>query len=191
MSTYRPWQLLRSWSRGRLPVLIAGAAALALAAVMAVGLSRGVGDVPLGRASAGFEVAADFTLPGFGGEPFTLSDHAGGPVFVYFWASWCAPCLREAPLIERLWPEYERAGYTFIGVNIMDSERDARAFIERFDITFPMVIDDGGAVYLEYGVYGLPEAFFLRPGLVVNQKFIGELTEPELRRMLDRLVDGS
>ena len=112
-------------------------------------------------------------------------------MFIYFWASWCAPCAREAPLIERLWPEFERAGYTFVGVNLLDSEGDARAFIERYGLSFPLVTDDGSGIYLEYGVYGLPEAFFLRPGLVVSQKFIGELSEEQFRRMLGRLAPGS
>jgi len=158
--------------------------------VLAVAMFRGVGDSPLGEVEAGFTEAADFTLPSFDGDPFTLSDYSSGPVFVYFWASWCGPCFREAPLIERLWPEFEAAGHQFVGVNILDSEDDARAFIERFELTFPMVLD-GGGTYLDYGVVGLPEAFFLRPGLIVNRKFIGELTEAEFRRMLDELTEGS
>jgi cytochrome c biogenesis protein CcmG/thiol:disulfide interchange protein DsbE len=161
-----------------------------LVLVLAVAMFRGVGDSPLGEVDAGFTEAADFTLPSFDGEPFTLSDHSSGPVFVYFWASWCGPCFREAPLIERLWPEFEARGYMFVGVNILDSEGDARAFIKQFELTFPMVIDEGGT-YLDYGVVGLPEGFFLRPGLGVNRKFIGELTEGEFRRMLDELTEGS
>lgn len=203
---------ISTWLRGRLLVVVAGAAALALAGVLAIGLSRGVGDSPLGEMEAGFVEAADFTLPTFDGGLFTLSEHADGPLFIYFWASWCAPCFREAPLIERLWPEFEAAGYTFVGVNILDSEADARAFIEAFELSFPLVISldseqDARAfidafdlplrpvmesidIYLAYGVYGLPEAFFIRPGLVVNQKFIGALTEPVFRQMLAALAEG-
>ena len=182
---------VRPWLRGRLLVLIGGGSALLLAGALAVATSRGIGGPELGATGTGFEIAADFTLPTFDGGSFTLSEHSRGPVFVYFWASWCLPCRLEAPLIQRLWPEFEAAGYTFIGVNILDSERDARAFIEEFELTFPMATDDSGSVYLEYGVYGLPEAFFLRPGLVVRQKFIGELTEQEFRAMLGRLAPGS
>ncbi len=114
--------------------------------------------------------------------------HSDRPVFIYFWASWCAPCYREAPVIQQLWPEFEAAGYRFVGVNIMDHEQDARAFIEEFGLTFPMAYDAAGDVYLEYGVYGLPEAFFLEPGLRVDQKFVGELHEQELREMLGRIA---
>jgi peroxiredoxin len=178
---------IRRLLRGRLLIIVIGALALTLAGVMAVAMSRGVGNSELGEVEAGFSTATDFTMLTFDGEPLTLSDFSEGPVFIYFWASWCAPCYREAPLIERLWPEYRDAGYTFIGVNMLDGELDAREFIETFDLTFPAVIDEND-VYLQYGVYGLPEAFFLRPGLNVSRKFIGELTEPEFREMLAELV---
>lgn len=174
--------------RGRLLVGAAGGGALALSAVLAVALAQGVGGEPLGGVDTGFETAADFTLPTFEGGTFTLSDRAEGPIFVYFWASWCAPCREEAPLIQRLWPEYERAGYTFVGVNILDSRRDAEAFIAEFGITFPNVYDDGGGVYLDYGVYGIPEAFFLRPGLLVDRKYLGPLKEDGFRKMLAALT---
>ena len=164
-------------------MLGAGGLVLALAVTLAVAMSRGVGAERLGEVDAGFVTAPDFTLPTFDGESITLSDHAEGSVFIYFWASWCGPCYREAPLIERLWPEYEAAGHTFLAVNILDREKDARAFIEEFGLTFPNLIGDD-SVYLEYGVYGLPEAFFVRPGMALDAKFIGELTEPEFRAML-------
>ena len=176
-----------AWFHGRVLVLSVGAAALLLSGALAVGVARGVGDSPFGAADAGFEIAADFTLPAFDGEPITLSQYAGGPIFVYFWASWCGPCVREAPLIERLWPEFAAAGYTFVGVNVLDRDTDARAFIEQFGLTFPMAAGGRSQIYVEYGVYGLPEGFFLHPGMVVSQKFIGELTEDRFREMLARI----
>ena len=108
-------------------------------------------------------------------------------MFVYFWASWCGPCENEAPLIQELWPEYEARGYSFVGVNILDSEDSARAFVERHGLTFPTVFDGNGDAYLDYGVYGVPEAFFLRPGLILEQKYIGELTEDPFREMLEAI----
>src|SRR5205823_4885119 len=115
-------------------------------------------------------------------------DHAGGPVVVYFWASWCTPCAAEAPLIQRLYEEYHARGYTFVGVNIWDAEKDARAFVEEHALTFPVVTDRGGKVYLAFGVENLPMAFFLRPGLQIDQRFLGQLQEPALREMLARLT---
>jgi hypothetical protein len=73
-----------------------------------------------------------------------------------------------------------------VGVNIWDGERDARRFAEAQRLTFPLVTDPGGKTYLAYGVQTLPTAFVLRPGLQTDRKFIGALTEAQLREMLDR-----
>ena len=176
---------------GRLIVAGAGLVALALLATLAVAMRDGVGSSRVGRTEAGFARAGDFTLPTLDGTgSFTLAEHADGPIFVYFWASWCAPCREEAPVIERLWPEYRARGYTFVGVNILDAERDARAFVADERLTFPLLRDVEGTVYLDYGVYGLPEAFFLRPGQLVNEKFNGALGEAEFRAMLDSLQEA-
>ena len=170
----------------RLLVATAGGAAILLVAVLAFAMSRDVGNDSLGRANTSLDTASDFALLTFEGETFVLSEHAGQPIFVYFWASWCAPCEAEAPMIQSLWPEYQARGYVFVGVNMWDSEQPARDFIERHGITFPTVINDG-ETYLDYGVYGLPEAFFLRPGLQVDAKFIGALTEDDFRERLEQI----
>lgn len=182
-----PGEDRRGSGRPRWLLFAAGLVPLALVGALAVGMATGVGQDPSGDADTPFRLAPDFTLPSFGGESFTLSEHAGGPVFLYFWASWCVPCQEEAPVIQALWPEYERRGYTFVGVNILDSDPDAQAFIDRFGLTFPNVRDEQGDVYLEYGVYGVPESFFLAPGLEVRSKFLGALTEASLPPRLDAL----
>ena len=174
---------MRSGQLSRVLVAVVGMVAAALIVVMGIAMTREVGNDDLGRASTELIFGPDFDLPGFNGERFVLAEHAGEPVFVYFWASWCPPCEREAPLIQELWPEYERQGYTFVGVNMWDGRDDALAFVDRHGITFPIVIDDG-TTYLDYGVYLLPEAFFLRPGLTLEQKYNGELTEDAFRERL-------
>ena len=172
--------------------LVLGSLAVALALLLAtlgVALYRGVGDSPLGPDDAAFRLAPDFAAETLDGATFRLGQHAGRPLFLYFWASWCAPCEREAPLIERLWREYEARGYTFVGVNVMDNAADAAAFARRHGLTFPIV--SGNDVYLDYGVVALPEAFFVRPGLRVSGKYIGELREDGFRAMLDALAEGT
>jgi len=174
----------------RLLVATIGGAAILLIAVLAIAMARDVGDENLGRANTELETAYDFALPTFDGSTFVLSEHATGPVFVYFWASWCGPCEQEAPLIQSLWSEYEARGYTFVGVSTWDQEDAARAFIDRHGLTFPLVIGDD-ETYLDYGVYGLPEAFFLRPALEVDAKYIGALTEEDFRERLEALEPPS
>jgi peroxiredoxin len=173
--------------RGRVLVLVAGAAVLGLVAVLAIASAQGVGSDEDGAGEASIDAAPQFALPTFDGGSFAITDHASGPIFVYFWASWCAPCERETPLIEQLWPEYEAAGYTFVAINMWDKEEDARAFVERHGLTFPVVRDEHGDAYLEFGVNQLPWAYFLAPGLAVDRQYVGELREDELREMLDAI----
>lgn len=174
-------------TRGQVAIASVGALALALAVALGIAMRDGVGQPPLGAIDPGFTRASTFELPLLSGSEagtFALAEHGQRPVFVYFWASWCAPCKAEAPLIQRLWPEFQARGYTFVGVNIQDQDAEARRFIQEHGLTFPQVRDRDGSVYLEYGVYGLPESFFLKPGLVVHEKYLGEFDEATLRQRL-------
>jgi peroxiredoxin len=180
-----------------------GLALAGLLAVFAFAMLRGRPDEAAGAPLAG---DLDFSTPAFSGAAFHLGDHARGPVFVYFWASWCTPCEAEAPLIQQLWPEYQKRGYTFVGVNIWDADKDAHDFVTQHALTFPVVSDPGGKIYLAYGVQQLPMAFFLRPtfagptpgagavaaasatSLEVQQRYLGQLDEKQLRQLLDGLA---
>jgi len=178
---------MRRGQLSRVLVAAVGTVAAALIVAMGIAMMRDVGNDDVGRASSELTAGPNFELPGLNGPRFALNDHLGAPVFVYFWASWCGPCEQEAPLIQEMWPEYEARGYTFVGVNILDAEGPARAFVERHGLTFPTVIDSDGDAYLDYGVYAVPEAFFLRPGLALEQKYIGELTEEPFRELLEAI----
>lgn len=171
--------------------LIAGIAGLVIGLILvalAVGLWRGVGQPDQGLSELGGATAPDFTLEQFSGDAFALSDHAERPVFIYFWASWCAPCVDEAPVIEALWPEYRDRGYIFLGVNIWDLRSDAERFIDELGLTFPLARDADRAVYVEYGVQGLPVAFFMEPGLQIRSRYDGPLDEATLRAELERIA---
>ena len=170
------------WQR-RTIVLAAGIVVVALLAVLALSLARGRTTEDASATDLGQPTA--FELPMLQGGTFDLAQHADGPVFVYFWASWCAPCVQEAPIIQRLHAEYQSKGYAFVGVNIWDAEKDARRFAESQRLTFPLVTDPGGKTYLAYGVQQLPTAFFLKPGLETDRKFVGAMSEAQLREMLD------
>jgi peroxiredoxin len=173
--------------RGQPVLLVASGVVLLLLVGLVVALATGVaGDE--GTVDARISQAPDFTLDAFDGSRVALSEHADKPILLYFWASWCEPCKTEAPLIQELWGEYQDKGYLFIGMNIWDSETEAREFAQDYELTFPVVRDRENAVYLDYGVERLPVAFFLRPGLEVERQYLGELKEADLRSMLDKLV---
>ena len=166
-------------------MLVAVAVVLIALAGITYAVATGVGEHTPGQPAVGD--APPFSIAAFDGSSFDLAAHADGPVLLYFWASWCVPCRSEAPLIQRLWPEYQAKGYTFVGMNIWDTDSDARKFARDFELTFPVVRDPENKVYLDYGVETLPMAFLIRPGLEIDRRYVGELKESDLRTMLDRL----
>jgi cytochrome c biogenesis protein CcmG/thiol:disulfide interchange protein DsbE len=161
-------------------------AAVPVLALLAYGFRTDPRDIPsplLGRP------AAAFALTTFDGRPITLESLRGRVVVVNFWASWCIPaCYDEAPSLERAWQAYRDRGVVLVGVNIQDKEEPARRFLTRFGHTFPNAPDPAGRVSVDYGVYGVPETFFIDRRGQVRFKQVGAVTDEILRRHLDVLL---
>ncbi len=94
-------------------------------------------------------------------ERLTAADLEGKAVVVNFWASWCVPCVEEAPDLQAAHVKYAEDDVVVLGVNVQDSEKDALAFAEKYGITYPIVRDPNLSLYKELGVRGLPETFFV------------------------------
>jgi cytochrome c biogenesis protein CcmG/thiol:disulfide interchange protein DsbE len=104
----------------------------------------------------------DFSLPMLEtGRTLSSGELKGHPVVVNFWASWCVPCREEAPALQAAWEKYEKEGVRILGVNVQDSEQDARDFVKEFGLTYPIVRDTNLSLWTKLGVAGLPETFFL------------------------------
>ncbi|MFO7571045.1 MAG: TlpA disulfide reductase family protein [Gaiellaceae bacterium] len=132
--------------------------------------SKEGGDLAAAAARGDRPPAPDFTLERLdeSGE-LTLSSLRGKAVVLNFWASWCIPCKEEAPYLERVWRENRNRDVVVVGLDAKDFRRDARAFAERFDLTFPLVYDGPGDTLAGFGVTGFPETFVLdREGRVVE-----------------------
>jgi cytochrome c biogenesis protein CcmG/thiol:disulfide interchange protein DsbE len=131
--------------------------------------------------------APEFELPLFDGSTVRSADLRGRAVVMNFWSSWCVPCQREMPLLARMAKEYDPQSVAFVGVALWDAKSDALGFLGRYGAGYPAGLDDQGTIAIEYGVGGLPETFFIRPDGTLSRKWIGEITEPQLRRFLDEL----
>ncbi|MCZ7546893.1 MAG: TlpA family protein disulfide reductase [Anaerolineae bacterium] len=114
---------------GRIPVWgwVAIGVALIFFAIVAVALIQANQSRPTGG-----NLAHDFTLETLDGETIRLSDLRGQVVLVNFWASWCEPCKDEAPLLEAFWQEYKDKGVMFIGIDWVDPENLANAYLGGF-----------------------------------------------------------
>jgi cytochrome c biogenesis protein CcmG/thiol:disulfide interchange protein DsbE len=143
------------------------AAILAVAAVLAL-LAYGVAsnepdrDIEE-RVGSGERVAAPaMTLPrlGGGGES-SLADYRGKVVVLNYWASWCDPCRKESPLLQRWHERIERRGGTVLGVDVLDVTSDAHDFIREYGLTYPMLRDASGETQKDFGIVAYPETFVL------------------------------
>lgn len=133
--------------------------------------------------------AATFSLTTFSGAPLSLESLRGKVVMLNFWASWCMPaCYEEAPTLERTWRDYKDKGVVVVGVDVQDKEEAAREFLARFNHSFPNAPDPKGRVSVDYGVYGVPETFFIDRKGRVRFKQVGALTDEVARHHLDALL---
>jgi cytochrome c biogenesis protein CcmG/thiol:disulfide interchange protein DsbE len=115
----------------------------------------------------------------------------GHPLVLNFWASWCAPCKEEAPLLARLAHDYAPRGVLVVGIDTQDLEAPARAFLGRYGITYVNVRDPDGSAGRAFGTTGVPETFFVDAAGRITGKFPGEQLDPAVwRRALDALAAG-
>jgi cytochrome c biogenesis protein CcmG/thiol:disulfide interchange protein DsbE len=151
------------------------------------------GDLAAAAARGERPRAPGFTLERLDREgELRLESLRGQVVVLNFWASWCIPCKEEAPYLERIWREHRERGVVVVGLDAKDFRRDARAFVRRYGLTFPIVYDGPGDTLSAYGVTGFPETFVLDPDGRVVEAFIGAIdTDPDrarLRAALERAL---
>lgn len=162
--------------------ILAYGGVLALLALFAFGLRRaGSGPREAGK-------APDFTLTGYDGRRVTLSQLRGKVVIINFWASWCPPCREEAAYLEQTWRKYRDRGVVFIGVDWVDTEKEALAYIKEFDITYVNGPDIGTRVADAYRIRGVPETFYVDKMGVLQGVHIGPLKAPILDDKIDELL---
>lgn len=146
-----------SRARRRLRVLAFAVVPGLFIALLVVGLLR----TQAPKAVQGAVAPAFTNLPLLGGGTLSSSDLAGAPVVFNFWASWCDPCIAEAPDIERAAKKYQAQGVKVIGIDYRDTDQDAARFVQDNGITYPILRDPEGVLATKFGVTGVPETYFI------------------------------
>ena len=136
--------------------------------------------------------APDFTLTDQYGEPHTLSDYQGQTVFLNFWATWCGPCKMEMPDIQALYEDWdENAGDLVVlgvagpGIGREGSAEDIAAFLEANGYTYPVVMDDTGTLFYQYGISAYPTTFMIDP----EGNVFGYVQGAVSREIMDDIVE--
>ncbi len=112
----------------------------------------------------------DVMLKALDGQNHSLTQHTGKLVLVNFWATWCQPCIREMPSMERLYAKYKPQGLEIVAISLdQGSEDDVREFAAKYKLTFPIVLDPDHKAKALYKVRGLPTSYLVdRKGQVAG-----------------------
>ncbi len=138
----------------------------------------------------------DFTLPDLDDRPRSITEWSGRPLIINFWATWCAPCRREMPLLQSLQDERADGSLQVIGV-ALDKLADAKRFVAQIKATYPILYgeDDGTVVAESFGddFIGLPFSAFVAPDGEILALLSGELLADDLHRLvveMDAVASG-
>lgn len=169
-----------SWKKILIP-----AAAIPVVALLAYGLTRDPNRVesPLpGRE------AFDFRSPTLAGDTLGLSELHGRVVVLNFWASWCIACIDEHAHFVRAEQLYADDDFQMLGVVYQDSPENARRWMQRMGGTWPSLVDPNARIAIDYGVYGVPETYFIDRQGRIAYKQIGPVSWSLLSNMVDSLL---
>ncbi|MDQ6830876.1 MAG: redoxin family protein [Gemmatimonadota bacterium] len=178
------------WRRSTIGAVIG----LPIVALLAFGMTRDPRDIPSplpGRA------APDFTLPSFlapdsgavrGADSVHLASMRGDVVVVNVWASWCLACRDEHPVLREIGARYAGSDVHFFGILYNDNVSNGRRWIaEMGGQSYPALSDSGARTAIDYGVYGVPETFFIGRDGRVAYKHTGPVTEAVLVAKIEEL----
>jgi peroxiredoxin len=148
------------------------------------------GQIPSPR--QGF-LAPDFSLNTLEGQQITLSELQGDPIIVNLWASWCPPCRAEMPAIQKVYDQNQARGLQVLAVNMtyQDSETAAEAFVQEYELSFPVLLDMTGMVGNGYQMRALPSTYFIdREGIIQQVIIGGPMSEATLQSAVEALFEG-
>jgi len=134
--------------------------------------------------------APAFSGATFDGEPIALADWRGQAVVVNFWASYCAPCRDEAPMLERLWREYRDQGVCFRRHQHRRHREQRAGLPDDFDITYYNAPDVKGKIEDDYRITGIPETFVINTEGEIVRHFLSTPRERELREEIERALNS-
>lgn len=131
--------------------------------------------------------APNFSLQDMDGNSYKLSDYEGEGVFLNFWGTWCAPCVKEMPAMDRQFEVYKDQGVNVLAVNIAQSDFEVQSFVDRFGLSFPVAIDNSKSVMTAYNIRPLPTTVLVNPEGRIQRIVTGEMTEEDIKGFMEEI----
>lgn len=181
-----------NWKRS----LIGVAVALPIVALLAFGMTKDPSEIPSplpGKPAPAFALGV---IDGVGGVPagemrdsVSLKDHLGHVVVVNFFASWCLSCRAEHPVLAETAREYADKDVQFYGILYNDTPDNGREWVRRMGgQPYPVLYDPDSRTAINFGLYGVPETFFIGRDGKVAYKQVGPATPQLLHKEIDLLL---
>lgn len=127
-----------------------------------------------GDSFAGGRAAPPFLLQDLQGDTHRLTDYSGKVLVVNFWASWCAPCREELPLLNQIWSQLDGESVAMLAINVSDDREAVAAFLKDYPIDFDVLLDQHGDISRRWKVTGLPTTIVLDPYGRVSHRLVGK-----------------
>jgi thiol-disulfide isomerase/thioredoxin len=118
--------------------------------------------------------APELKLVQLNGEPFDIAAESGRIVIVNFWATWCAPCLKEMPAFEAAWKELQDEDILLVGVNLGDTPHQIGRFLKHRPVTFPILLDVESTTFDTWQIQRLPTTYIVGPDGMIHLGAIGD-----------------
>ena len=130
--------------------------------------------------------APDFTLEAFAGGKTTLKDLRGRNIFLLFWSSSCSSCKETMLILDEIYRDKVKDGFNVIGINVYQKKVDIEKYSKELGITYPLLMDQKGAVAGLYEVYAIPVAYILDESGVVLFKHLGDLSKEQVQGLIKK-----
>lgn len=132
--------------------------------------------------------APNFTLVDMQGDKHSLEEYKGQGVFLNFWGTWCKPCEREFPIIDRYYKEYKEKGIQVLAINIAESDFVVQNYIDRKGLTFPVLIDKNKSVMEAYNINPLPTTILINSEGKIEKIITGEMKEQDIKNYMELIL---
>ncbi len=137
-------------------------------------------------------IAKNFELKNMDEETIKLSDFRGKVVLLNFWATWCPPCRREIPSMERIYNKLKNKKFVVLAINQMESEDQIFTYTAQLktNLTFNILLDKKSRVAEQFGIVGLPTTYLIDKKGMIRYRAIGgrEFDYPEVEKIIQKLV---